>query len=307
MMTYLKWKLESFIGILKFITDHTSVSTDIPEMEDDVTDLQSAVTGICAAQATQEKPTDGITQDAKNKKKLMARTVIGVAKKARPIARKAGKLELLSKLDFPYYYIFNAPKMDALSRAKIIQKAIADNLTFLTIVKPADTTAMTTTINEYEVALVKPRATISNKKATGTDVLSDLYSKGNDAADNIYDFITGFYGLTNPVLVDEFDLVCGIQKEGVHHTGLRATLVDIHPPTGAITQLIQDVTMKIVELNKTTTSDINGIAEILKFLSGTYHVEFSKAGFVTKTMIVFVKRGQTVELEVEMERVSVSV
>jgi hypothetical protein len=303
-MTYLKWKLESFIGILKFITDHSSVSTDIPEMEDDVTDLQSAVTGICAAKASQESPTEGITQDAKNKKKLMARTVISVAKKARPIARKAGKLELLAKLDYAFYYIFNAPKMDALSRAKRIQKAISENLTFLTIVKPADVTAMTTTINEYEAALVKPRAAIENKKATGTDALTELYRKGNDAADNIYDFITGFYELTNPVLIEEFDLVCGIQKEGVHHTGIKAMMVDVHPPAGAITQLIEGAEMKIVELNKTGKSDINGIAEIQKFLCGTYHVEFSKVGFVTKTMIVFVKRGQIVELEVEMERVS---
>jgi len=302
MKTYFKWKLESFIGILKFITDHTSISTDIPEMADDVTDLGSAVTGIKAAKETQDNPTEGITQDAKNKKLLMANTVIGIAKKARPMARKAGKLELLAKLDFAVYYISQAPKVDALSRAKSIQKAIADNVLFLTIVKPADISAMTTAINEYEAVHIKPRAAQEHKKATGTDALTDLYKKGNDAADNIYDFISGYYGLTNHGLIDEFDLVCGIQKEGVHHTCIRATMVDADPPEDAITQLIQDVEMKIVELNKTAKSDINGIAEIRKFMNSTYHIVFSKVGFVTKTMIVFVNRGQTLELEVEMER-----
>jgi hypothetical protein len=58
----------------------------------------------------------------------------------------------------------------------------------------------------------------------------------------------------------------------------------------------------MIILNKSTKSDINGLAEIQKFVNGTYHLEFSKVGFVKKTMIVFVKRGQTVELEVEMVR-----
>jgi hypothetical protein len=304
MITYFKWKLESYKGMLKFVQDHTSVSTDITEMADDVTALTNTVSQIEAAKGTQEDPIDGITQETKDKKLLMAKTVICIANKARPLARKVSNWELFAKLDFSISYISQAPKVDAISRAKGIQEAIVTNSAIFTNVKPADITAVQTTISDYETSHVKPRAARDLKKATGTDVLPELYKKANNVAENIFDFIHGYYDMTNAALVDEFDLACGIEKEGVHHTTLKATMVDIHPPAGAITQLIQDVEMKIVELNKTTKSDINGIAEIQKFVNGTYHLEFSKTGFVTKTMIVFVKRGQTVELEVEMERVS---
>jgi hypothetical protein len=303
MLGYLKWKLESFLGILKFIDNHPNVSTDIPEMDDDVSDLRETVAAIVAAEQIQGSNIEGVTQETKDKKKLMARTVIGIAHKARPLARRAKKWELFKKLDFAIYYIGHAPKVDAVSRAKEIQQVITENGAFFTNIKPADFTAMTNTINAYSEAQSAPRAAKEHKKALGTDALAELYIKGNDAADNIYDFVFGYYELTNPGLLDELDLNCGIQREGVRHNGISALCVDGNPPAGAITHLLQDVELKIVELNKTAKSDINGIAVLTKFKHGTYHIEFSKAGFVTKQMIVFVKRGQTVELEVEMERV----
>jgi hypothetical protein len=303
MLGYLKWKLESFLGILKFIDGHPNVSTDIPEMADDVTDLKEAVAGIETAEQVQGSTTEGVTRETKEKKKLMARTVIGIAHKARPLARRAKKWELFKKLDFSIYYIGNAPKVDALSRAKEIRKVITDNGTFFTNIKPADFTAMDNAIQNYELAQTAPRAAKEHKKALGTDALAELYIKGNDAADSIYDFIFGYYELSNPALLDELDLNCGIQREGVRHNTISATMIDGNPPEGAITHLLQDVEMKNVELNKATKSDINGVAVFTKFIHGTYHLEFSKPGFVTKQMIVFVKRGQTVVLEVVMERV----
>jgi hypothetical protein len=291
MYQYLKWKLESFVGMLKFLGNHPSVETDISEIADDVTELQSTVVAIKAAGQVQVTPLEGIAQETKEKKRLMARTVIGVARKARAMARRAGKWDLLEQLDFSITYINSAPKVDAVARAKAIQKAVTDNATFLTVVKPADFSAMTDTIKAYDLAQLNPRTAQEQKKAQGTDVLDGLYKKGSTAADNIYDFVTGFYELTNPELIDELNLNCGIKPEGVHHNTIKATFIYANPPADAITHLLEGGVMKIVELNKTAVSDINGLAEIQKFKTGTYHVEFSKEGFVTKQMIVHVRRG----------------
>jgi hypothetical protein len=303
MYTYLKWKLESFLGILKFIDSHDNVSTDIPEMADDVSDLKNGVTAIQKAEQIQGSHTEGVTTYTKNKKKMMARVVIGKAHKALPIARRAKKWDLVEKLDFPISYVSKAPKVDALSRAKELQQVIAGNGGLFTNIKPADTTAIDNAIKDYELAQMAPRAAKEQKKAEGTDALAELYVAANAAADNVYDFIFGYYELSNPGLLDELNLLAGIQKEGVHHNGITAMCVDGNPPADAVTHLLQDVEMKLVELNLIAHSSIYGLAGLSKFKHGTYHVEFSKPGFITKKMIIFVKRGQMVEVEVEMMRV----
>jgi hypothetical protein len=66
----------------------------------------------------------------------------------------------------------------------------------------------------------------------------------------------------------------------------------------------EEIEMKLVELNLIAHSNIYGLAGLSKFKNGTYHVEFSKPGFVTKKMIIFVKRGQNVEVEVVLMRVA---
>ena len=302
MYQYLKWKLESFLGMLKFLANHTFVETDIPEMADDIVDLKDAVASIKNAAEVQEVPLGGITQETKDKKKLMARTVIGVARKARPMARSAEKWDLLEQLDFGITYIYYAPKVDAVARAKAIQKVITDHNTFFTIVKPADYLAMTDAIKAYDEAQLNPRTALETKKTLGTDAMNALYKKGSIAGENLYDYISGYYELTNEALIEELNLNIGLKPEGVHHNTLRATLIDVNPPEGAITQLIEGGEMKIVELTKSAFSDINGVAELRTFRAGTYHVAFMKAGFKTKEMIVQVKNGQTVVLEVEMER-----
>jgi hypothetical protein len=65
-----------------------------------------------------------------------------------------------------------------------------------------------------------------------------------------------------------------------------------------------NVQVKIIELNIFAHSDINGLAGLGRFRPGTYHVEFSGTGLVTKTIIVTFKRGKMLELEVVMEKVA---
>ena len=304
MKHYRTWKLESFYALLQFIIGHAFMSTDIPDLADEVSDLEDATAEIGGEKGIQESPTTGVTTATKAKKLLMAKTVIAKAHKGRAKARRAQEWDLYAKVDYEVSYILKAPKLDAVTRAKNIQKVLVDNATVFTNINPTDKTAMTDTIKAYDDVKLAPRGAIETRKAQSTEAYELSFKKAQTAADSIYDLIFGEYELTNPNLVKELKLVCGIVEEGVRHNTIHAICSDGNPPQGAITALLEDVTLLIMELNKKAVSDINGVVSLTKFIQGTYHVEFSKVGYVTQTMIIHVRQGETVELEVEMERVS---
>ncbi|MEI6132994.1 MAG: PEGA domain-containing protein [Bacillota bacterium] len=303
MKHYLTWKLESFYALLQFIAAYSFISTDISDLADDVSDLEDATAEIEGEKGIQESPTKGVTTATKAKKLLMAKTVIAKAHKGRAKARRAQEWDLYAKVNYEVSYILKAPKLDAVTRAKNIQKVLVDNATVFTNIKPTDKTAMTDAIAAYDAVKLAPRGAIETRKAQSTEAYELSFKKAQTAADSIYDLIYGEYVLSNPNLVKELKLVCGIAEEGVRHNTIHAVCSDGNPPQGAITALLEGVRLLIVELNKTAVSDINGVVTLAKFTQGTYHVEFSKEGYVTQTMIIHVGQGETVELEVEMVRV----
>ena len=117
----------------------------------------------------------------------------------------------------------------------------------------------------------------------------------------MFDYVYGTYNLTKPNLVKGFKDARALEIEGVRHTGLVFTCLESVLKKGE-TPFVEGVLCRIVEKNKEGLSDIDGIGSIIKFYPGTYHVEFSKAGYITKHMIISFKRGEIVQLEILMER-----
>jgi hypothetical protein len=302
METLLKWKLETYEDLQQFLAEHPEILLDIPETAAESTKIDAGINEIRIAEGIQGTNTEGVTKNTKQLKKTMTDTLIAYAHKARPLARNAEKWDLFEKLDYEPSYIYYAPKVDAISRAKNIFNTMKDNDTFFTTIKPDDYPLMLGTIEAYESGHLAPRKAREYKKALGTEAYSPSYKKCELAAENIYDYVSGHYVFTNPSLVEELKEVLSIDREGVQHTGLEAICIDKNPPQGAITQLIEKVEMKIVELNKSALSDIDGKATLIKFRNGKYHVAFSKAGFKTVEMILKIERGKVLHLNVEMER-----
>ena len=298
------WKLESLYAFLLFLVEHAFISTDITDLAADKTGLETAIAEIETAKGVQDTNIKGVAQVTKDKKRKMAATVIAKASKARPKARDVENWELFDQLNYDKTYIFGASKLNAVSRAKDIQKVIVDNPTLFDNITAADKTAMTSAINDYNSVKLAPRAKRSEKKTGGTDAYKKSFKKAQKHADNMYDYIYGQYELDNPGLITSMDLALDIEEEGVRHNTLRVTFIDGNPPEGAITAFVEKAQVLIAELGKKALSDINGVANLMKFLQGTYHVEFSAAGFVTQTMIVHFGQGQTVELEVVLMRVA---
>lgn len=82
---------------------------------------------------------------------------------------------------------------------------------------------------------------------------------------------------------------------GAGQGGLKGTVTD------AVThQPIEGVLVKIAALNKQVFTDAEGKYSITQLAAGTYTVEFSKAGYQTKTITVTIETGVTNVEDVEM-------
>jgi hypothetical protein len=68
--------------------------------------------------------------------------------------------------------------------------------------------------------------------------------------------------------------------------------------TGA---LIEGAKVYIKELDKKGISTISGLAKIVEFEAGTYHVQFSAVNFVEQIQIITFKLGEKMEMVVELE------
>ena len=304
MVNYIVWKLTTFFKVLLFIDSHDTEITAVPEMADDVDDLRDAVAEIEAGEDVQETDIRGITENVTKAKEDMAETIIIYAHKAIPLARKADRLDLVKILKREETYILKASKATALARARVIKKTLETNTSIFTNIKPADITDMDDKIEVFNTIKESPSDAIDTRKDDGTKAIMTAYIKGNGALLNIYDFFYGHYQISQPALVKQLADLMKIEQEGVHHTGISCLFRDASLPVGDPASLIQGGLMKIVELNKQALSDINGGAGIIKIKPGTYHIEFSKTGFVTQTLVIKIKRGKILMMEVLMVRVS---
>jgi len=96
-------------------------------------------------------------------------------------------------------------------------------------------------------------------------------------------------------MVKEYWLTRNIDKLPTRHSGVNAIITDAI--TGAALQ------GAILSVNgKTTTSDTNGIAEIIKIKPSTYKANVSLANYATQDVTIVIERGRVTELEVKMAK-----
>ena len=103
------------------------------------------------------------------------------------------------------------------------------------------------------------------------------------------------HGVANPELVNEYRNNRKIDTLGVHHTGIVATINDA--VSGAP---VAGVKMEIAALGKSATSNLEGVAEIIKMKPGLYEVTFSAKGFVAQTLVLKIDRGVKLQASVNL-------
>jgi hypothetical protein len=265
--------------------------------------FDSKVTEIDEAHEAQKVETGGIEISADDLKREMALTTVKYGLRGAVKARQANEVEVVGRIHYRYTYIYYAGKNVAITRATDIRNALNDNLAICTNVTPADILVIDGAIAAYRAIADKPLAEQKTKKATGTDVLPGLFHEADAHLDNMYDLVYSYFFDTKPELVDELKLDMQIISTGGRHTGISAFVSLDNPLPDAPTSAVEGATMRIVELDRSAKTDIMGMASITILKAGTYHIEFSGPGLVTKIYIMTIKRVRMLEMEVIMHRI----
>lgn len=103
--------------------------------------------------------------------------------------------------------------------------------------------------------------------------------------------IRGKYKYSDPKLWKEYRLMRELGHTPSRRTGLRITIY--HEGTA---NPFQGATALIRELKRSAVTDIDGVAEILAFRNGKYHLDLVVDEILRKTLIVEVRRGRIAEI-----------
>ena len=251
----------------------------------------------------QEYNTKGITKGKNEAFNDMIKLTIAMAYKAFVWANDANKAELIELFDVQLDDFDGMAAETAFDKVKNIRNAINKNIGSMAGVNllPADVAALDVTISNYNKNKSTPGIAKSHKKSVTKTILDTM--QAIDKSIILIDrLLLSQYGITNSGMVSDFLNNKKINSLPGHHTGLQvhftdaATGLDLE---GATLQI--QGTGKNAKTNKTTSTDINGIAQIIKTKRGPYHTTLSMLGYKTQHPIITLKQGKILNLTIQLQ------
>jgi hypothetical protein len=242
----------------------------------------------------QSSPTRGITDARENAFLAMVALVVNKAQKAYVWAYDTKNAALMELFDVQKTDFTEGPRADALTKTKLIFDAINANIDDMETIQlsAADVTALNTVIASYEKTQGTTGAAQSYKKG-GTDGMVDIIHQIDETIDLIDKLLPNQYGESHPDMVNEYWNNRAIDRIATRHSGIVVHIAD--SKTG------NDLEGAILQLNgKSATSDIYGIAEIIKIKSGTFNATVDYNETIITLEKVVIQRGKITKLEVKV-------
>jgi hypothetical protein len=288
-------KLQLLIKIKAFLDKNASVFASFTRLNDEFATFNSALLSIKVTAQRQILDRKGIAVQKKKARKAMASTVTNYADLAYVWASDVKNAELQQVFDIAQRRLLNGPGSSAIDKSRNIAKAISKNIGSLAPYRilPADLAIINASIDAFSGVLVSP-ADARTRAYTATHSLPALFKKADTSLQLFTKLFLSQYSQSHPHLVREFKIDHRLGKPAVRHTGITAHITF---PAGEDAEGVQ---MQIPELKKTATSDISGIAQIIRCKPGRYHVEFSYPGYITIIIKEKLIRGRILPLTIKM-------
>jgi hypothetical protein len=235
----------------------------------------------------------GVTNTKDDAFLAMIAIVVNKAQRAYVWAIDTANDKLAEIFDIKKSDFLNVPESTAYAMIKNIRDALTTNLAAMASVQlvAADLTAVNNAIKAYENTIGTVGAAQSHK-TEGTQAIETLIHPIDKSLHIIDKLMDSSYSATHPDMMKEYWLNRDIEKIGTHHSGIQIHVTNA--TTGA------DLEGAIMAVNgKTSTTDINGIAEIIKLRPNSYNLTITFNGD-KQTMKVDVKKGKVTELEIKM-------
>lgn len=239
----------------------------------------------------------GVTKTKNDAFMAMVSIVVNKSAKAYVWAVDTANANLMQIFDIQKSDFTSISETTAYNQIKNIRDALSANIASMANVQltDADVALVNIAITTYQNT-IGTTGSAQTHKTEGTKGIDAIMSSIDKSLTLIDKLIVSSYTDTRPDMVKEYLANRALDKLPTHHSGISTHITDAE--TGA------DLEGAILAVNgKTATSDINGIAEIIKIMPGTYNTTVTLANYATQTTKVVIEKGRLTELEVKMIKV----
>jgi len=254
-----------------------------------LTDLEADIT----AQGLNET---GIAKGKVDKRALMIDLILPLSRKAKVWAKKVKNAELATLFNV-HSRNFWISEIEDLALAKSIIAALNLNAADLVAynITPLQLTDAGLAISEFGLAIAKPEEAEATIK-TATEKIAIGITTLMDGLGDIDDLIIPEYEVTIPTLVMDYKTNRKIGNAASQHT---AIAVHVYGDVAHSTPILGAI-VGIVELDRTTGTDNDGMGEIVQFAGGNYTLRIVAKGKVDYTAPFTIKAGKKIEQDIIM-------
>ena len=236
----------------------------------------------------------GVTHTKNGAFMAMVNSIVNKAAKAYVWAVDSSNANLMQVFDVQKSDFLHISETKAYNQIKNIRDALNDNIASMESVQltEEDVAIVNEAISAYENTIGTTGAAQTHKTegTKGIDAVMIPIDKSLALIDKL---IVSSYTASQPDIVKEYLANRALDKLPTHHSGISINITDAE--TGA------DLEGAILAVNgKTATSDIDGIAEIIKVKPGTYNMSVSLADYATQILKTVIEKGKVTELDVKM-------
>ena len=239
----------------------------------------------------------GITASQKELRLKISLAIANICDTACAYAAKYNNTNLASEVCFTKSDIQRLKDGDILGVVIRIANALsplmqdADFLKYeLTQQMLTDVMADATTFNSNigKAGLIDSGSSIANKNLNeGIKLLRNNIKQ--------FDRLINKFADTHPDFIEGYKMNSVADNTGTHHSGIAGTIKN-----AATGEPIKEARIQVDGSDKMTASDLVGYYELMKLRAGDYEVNFSAAGYTSKTMVLRVARGKTTKVDITL-------
>lgn len=240
--------------------------------------------------------THGLTQTKNEAFMAMVNMVVAKAHIAYVWALDCANEELAHIFDVQKSKFLGIAETKALALVKNVRDALNANIGSMESVQLTadDVKALDAAIAAYQSTLGTTGAAQSHK-TEATQSIDGLIHAIDKSLLIIEKLLVSKYSASHANMVNEYLLNSSIDKLPTHHNGVSICVTDAITGAG-----IANATFALD--GKTTVTDAEGLAEIIKVKPGTYYATILATTYASQSVKVVIERGKTVELEVKLSK-----
>jgi hypothetical protein len=290
-------RLDMFKAVIQFDADTTAVTSLRPAFADGITDLKDVVDDIEEATGKQSQAISGTFIDRSENKEELCQKLLIVMSGTKAYAASVGNATLEEEMNYSISElrkIKDESLVPFADNTKTLINAVLASLAPFGVDAPKMADLATARTN-FENSISLPRMAVTAKSAQ-TEALPPLFLAGKNICRKILDPIA----LTlKPDHAEWYNQYHNVRK--IINTGKGTTSLD-----GVVTDQsngnpIYNAAVKVIELDLTLNTKVDGSYDFSPIPRGTYTVSFTVSGYQVFNLAAFeIKQGQNITKNVSL-------